>query len=333
MKKFGLSILFFSVIFGVVITFIGLRLRRGKVFNSEFDKTRWNEFYSETNTIDYLFVGSSHCYNSFIPQVVDSIKSTNSFNLGSASQSPITSYYVIEEAIRSKNIKTIIFEIFPNILLEGDNFNNAIINVDYIKSKDVRIKLLLTSDNYSDILEILIPAYMFNNYLTTLFKSNPVEEVLTIHNNVISYYYGKGYLKSIKTSEYRYPKKIESLNLNNNLFSKKKIKSIGRIINLCRTNKVLLTIVTAPQNPLYYKKIEGYDIFHNKIDSISKVNGINYIDANLLIEEIGVTEKDYYDSGHMLYSGAVKFSTWFANRLKYNKEINSSFVLDVETNN
>ena len=316
MKKFIFSLIIFSLLFSIVISLIGFRLERGKIFNNVFDQTRWNDFYSSRDSLDYIFVGSSHVYNSIIPSHIDSINNTSSFNLGSGLQSPITSFYIIKESIRKKKVKSIIFEVFPRILFNNDNFGNALINFEVIESVDIKTRLLFTGDNYSDILEAFLPAYRYNNYLTTFFRAAPLEEVLTINEGVITRYGGQGYLKAVKSSKYVYQTNFDSLSLDMSDISSKKIKSINNIVSLCKLNSINLILITAPQNPKYFNNIKNYESFHSLIDSIATKNKIRYIDGNYLNNNIGLTYKDYYDSGHMLHSGAVKFSTWLAQELK-----------------
>lgn len=322
MKKFGLSLIVFSVIFGILITVLGLKLKDGLKFNNLYPETRWADFYSQKpNSIDLLFIGSSHCYRSFIPSIIDSIKKTNSFNLGSSAQSPITSFFVLEEALRNQNPKKVILEIYTGSISKGDNFSNALINFDYIKSTDVKFSLINTADNLTDILEAFIPAYRYNNYKTTLFRKSKPKNVEKLSNGLSGKYFNKGYVQTIANSNFIFDKEFNETKILYSDFSINNLEYISKIANLCKDNNIEFSLITQSLNPLYFKKIEGYDVFHNTIDSISKVNNIKYIDGNYYIEEIGLTNKDYYDSGHMLYSGAVKFSAWYANKLKEYDEI------------
>ena len=66
-----------------------------------FAQERWNDFYSlPNNSLDVLFVGSSHAYVTFNPDIVDTTLHVRSFNLGGPAQTPITTYYVLKEALR-----------------------------------------------------------------------------------------------------------------------------------------------------------------------------------------------------------------------------------------
>ena len=62
--------------------------------------------------VDVLFVGSSHMYRSVSPMEIWERSGITSHVLGSPSQSMAGSYYLIEEAIRTKHPKVIILELY-----------------------------------------------------------------------------------------------------------------------------------------------------------------------------------------------------------------------------
>lgn len=309
----------FVVLFGIVITIIGLRLKQGVNFNNVYYEYRWNDFYNQEKSNSFLFVGSSHCYFSFIPTVFDTILNVNSFNLGSSNHSLLTSYYVLKEALRYSNgVDKVILEVFPASINLSDNFNNAIINFDNIKSYDVKIPLILTSDNYSDILEALIPAYRYNNYKTALIKEIPPRNIAVINRGLISTYFDKGYVKIVSNNDFVYKKKFKSQMIRDTVYSLRKLNSLLKISNMCKANNIDLIVITQPFNPLYFNDFNEYKYFHNTIDSIAQQNNFVYIDGNYVFNEIGLNEKDYYDEAHLLYSGAIKFSEWLANKVNSN---------------
>ena len=71
------------------------------------------------HNVDILFVGSSHSYASFDPRVF-SEKELTSFNLGTPSQTPLNTYYLLEKYLPRLNPKLVIYEIyFPNLASDG----------------------------------------------------------------------------------------------------------------------------------------------------------------------------------------------------------------------
>lgn len=66
--------------------------------------------YSTLDSVDYLFVGSSHCYRGIDPAIFIE-QGMTSFNLGSSSQTPLNTYSILEKSIsRTKNV---VLELYP----------------------------------------------------------------------------------------------------------------------------------------------------------------------------------------------------------------------------
>jgi hypothetical protein len=66
--------------------------------------------YSALSSVDYLFLGSSHCYRGLDPDLFKE-QGIKSFNLGSSSQTPLNSYSILEKTIgKTQNV---ILEVYP----------------------------------------------------------------------------------------------------------------------------------------------------------------------------------------------------------------------------
>lgn len=64
-------------------------------------------------TIDVLFLGSSHCWDSYNPQVLWDEYGYTSYNLGGSRQTPIASYYLLQDAlVYQKDIKCVVMDSF-----------------------------------------------------------------------------------------------------------------------------------------------------------------------------------------------------------------------------
>ena len=65
---------------------------------------------STVDSLDVLFIGSSHCYMSFNTHVFDSL-GYNTFNMGTISQRAIQAKYIYNEYLKNKKIGLIIMEV------------------------------------------------------------------------------------------------------------------------------------------------------------------------------------------------------------------------------
>ena len=83
---------------------------------ASYTRIAFHEMYAQEN-IDILFVGSSHCYRSFDPEIFDKELGMVTFNAGTSAQNLDGSYMIIKEAARYNDIKHIYLELYYEIAL------------------------------------------------------------------------------------------------------------------------------------------------------------------------------------------------------------------------
>ena len=93
--------------------------------------------------------------------------------------------------------------------------------------------------------------------------------------------------------------------------SSKNLKYLKRIIKLAKNNNTELIIVKSPcelseDEQKYYNWLEDY---------LSKEN-IDFINYNKKINDLNLVSGDFYDYGHLSYSGAKKLSRDFSKYIK-----------------
>ena len=77
-----------------------------------YTRVMLGELYTQSGQINTLFLGSSHCYRSFDPQIVDERLGTRSFNAGSSQQLPDGSFYLLRQALARNDLDTVYLETF-----------------------------------------------------------------------------------------------------------------------------------------------------------------------------------------------------------------------------
>lgn len=71
----------------------------------------FKQFYKmKKNSVDVLFLGSSHCVSAFCPQAVYNCCGIRSYNLGSEMQSVFASYYWLKEALKYQSPKAVVLD-------------------------------------------------------------------------------------------------------------------------------------------------------------------------------------------------------------------------------
>ncbi|WP_294660531.1 hypothetical protein [uncultured Fusobacterium sp.] len=83
---------------------------------------RWEAFYKiPKNELDIVFLGSSHSYTTYYPDMIDSGLKINSFNMASNSQQIDQLYFNLKEILKYQKPKIVFVELFS---LAGDSKNN-----------------------------------------------------------------------------------------------------------------------------------------------------------------------------------------------------------------
>ena len=102
-----------AYVLSVIATYVLKQpLRDADKKNLLFDKLRWDQFYSlPSNKVDILFLGSSHAYRGFNPEIIDSMTHLNWFIVGSPAQTPVTSYYALKNVLLTQSPKQIVLKI------------------------------------------------------------------------------------------------------------------------------------------------------------------------------------------------------------------------------
>ena len=107
MKNFFKSIIF------LIILVLSFQYYEEKIFK-RFDIFLDYAYYQiPKNSIDLLFVGSSHSYCTFNPRLFDHYLKCNSLNLGTDSQSFSITYSAILEILKRQTPKVIVIEVYP----------------------------------------------------------------------------------------------------------------------------------------------------------------------------------------------------------------------------
>lgn len=145
--------------------------------------TRLNEIDTVHN-VDVLVVGSSHAYRGFDPRIFGST-GVRIFNVGSSSQTPIQSSFLIRKYVEQLKPELLIWEVFPNTF-EGDGLESLI---DLLSNSRKPMELM------SMVLKINQVAG-YNTWLVALFHSLLFTDHFSeaIHQNKDTYVSG-GYVE------------------------------------------------------------------------------------------------------------------------------------------
>lgn len=305
--------IFFQVtvfLMGFVLLWIGFtRLFEPKfVFHSKYlspELESWELFYEqEKDSLDAVYVGSSHVYNAINPVVIYENMGFTGYTLASSDQDMAVSYYYIKEAIRTQHPQIVFLDSF--YLSKGcyENDDNYKRSFDYMKWSGVKKEAI------ESWMEYLPDERMENRVLTLLdyhtrwtdireedFRFEEMKNSVCGYAPILSRQMSERELYYFDEEPYEMP------DITREYFDK--------IVTLCRENGVHLTLITIPAS--FWTK--GYG---DTARQLAEDYQIGYIDFNAEAEfkamDINIYN-DFRDPNHMNIFGADKVSKRLAEHM------------------
>ena len=107
----------FGILFGLRFGPVPLiyRTTQGNVFEGGLSYVKFRDF-NKNDKYDVIVLGSSHAYRGYDPAIFDAY-GYKMYNLGSSSQSILTSYVVAKHYINRNNCRTVIIDLYDRIFM------------------------------------------------------------------------------------------------------------------------------------------------------------------------------------------------------------------------
>ena len=291
-----------------------------------FTRITFHEMYEQDN-IDVLFVGSSHCYRAFVPEILDDELGMNTFNAGTSSQELDGSYMVIQEAARYNDIKHIYLELYYYMALQNEYKDRTAVTQTYIISDYLKPSL----NKFQYLLNASASEHYFNSFVlarrnwSKFFDADYVQSLIqkkqsddyknyeyTYANAVwdTEWYVGKGYVANSEIIEnWNYFSESGWSNINLKEVSDDWIDTLKDIIAFCDENGISLTLISTPMPNFLLAGVENYDDYVELVKDIIVDTNVDYYDFNLCREEyFPNTSSLFKDTNHVNCYGAEIFS-------------------------
>lgn len=288
-----------------------------------YTRVMLHEMYTQEENIDVLFIGSSHCYRTLNPGLIDNIWSKNTFNGGTSSQSLDGSYAILNEVAKNNDLETVYLEMF--YVQMGGGYSNrtqltsTYIIYDYLKPSINKYSYLLNAAPKENYIESFILArrnwkrIFEKGYINNLIEKKLSEEYKSYQyiDNGIEEYLGKGYVANYDSIEGGY---ISDGDFSpTRALSEDDIKYIKKIKALCDKKGIRLVLFSAPMPDFRVCATGNYDSYVNELNQLASDLDFEYFDFNLCKSEfLSLAETDFYDDQHLNHLGADKFSRSFA---------------------
>ena len=246
------------------------------------------------DSLDVIFIGSSHILNGAFPLELWHEYGIASNNLGQHGQSIPISYYMAQEAIRTQHPDLIVLDAYmlyyPDLIYEGDgNSHKSIDNMAWAAPK---LRAIFDLFTWEDRWDYLVPLSFYH----TRWKELTAEDFAPIDTT------GKGCEVRLETTAYD---PVEPVDPDyTQPLSETALEYFDRLVELCRTEGVELVLVCAPF--LATAEQQGQ---MNAVGEVAQAYGLTYWNFLTRLEEIGFDpETDLYDYSHLNANGALKFT-------------------------
>ncbi len=261
-----------------------------------------NSFYAlEDDVVDVLFLGSSHCYCSVIPAQLWEDYGMASFNMAISGQDLASSYYCIEEALKTQDLKVVCVDLYGctyhGYQVEGNLYRNTLSRKLSLTSIEAAYAMVETDNEADFILKWPI--------IHTRYRELAKQDFLTESPAYLGYF---AQFNVNPVAEVGY------LNAEPSPIGEQEQEWLKKMIELTRGNNVEIVFFLAPYQAAQWAQA---NIEYAK-DMLAEYN-VPVIDMVELDDEVGIDwEQDFLDWGHTNYYGAQKVTSYLGEFLKKN---------------
>lgn len=272
--------------------------------------TRAYSFLTEPeNSIDVAAIGSSDLYSAFVPGILFEEKGITSTVISSPHQTTLKSYEFLKELLKTQSPKLVIIE--TDMLYESaPEFNPSGVKQSLYEKYRQRLESLFSNLDYQEFDESVVSFFSVFRFhdgwkkadLKSLINPDKKEKPRTIDH-------GYNFNNSVKAGK-------PNSNMNESDIvepvPQEDLRQLNKILSLCEQNDISVILIEMPtQNSWNYCR-------HNAVQAIADENEIEFIDFNLLFDEIGFDiAADYRDGGaHCNYYGASKVTHYLSDIIK-----------------
>ena len=332
--KFTLRLLVYSVCVIILFQQIGFRYQEAASHNviNAFTKKRFEDFYAlPNNSLDMVFIGSSHSYCTFDPENFDSRFGISSYQMGTPLQHPDTSYYELKEVYQTQTPDVVVLEIYWDVLDDTFEMKQANSFFEVLKNEELKKEYIKEVFPLGEKVKyFLLPmrfqqdyfAYEANEMEKKIEEKYGVQKKKTEVQQGVEYYRSKGYVycdMGMISTEYDETNQFKALDGKNWEMDQTQAHYVKKIAQLCEEKGSELVLVTAPVAVVSMDYIKNYDEIHKKMADLAKEVNAPYVDYNLVNRQTQMlTNENFRDDAHLNDSGVKIVDEHFADWLVQN---------------
>lgn len=314
MYKRKIRILFkficFTIIFLLLFSKISLAILCWGTKDGDPDRHSALFFTLPKNSVEVLFLGTSHVYCSYDPTLLKSETGIDSALLATSSQSFQNSYWLLKEAIRKQSPKVVVLDIHSITSSVDEQVSNF--KLHYISgitilpdlSFNKPLALLDIRENSGGIGKNLTmyDAYCFWEFRNDVNRSYDFKELFHLMIHPASEYDDYGYYASDEVTPLKKIQPSISSDAYKELMETVDYIYLNKIYELTKEKGISLVLARAP----FYSELDDHHLYEQAFAWAEKKE-IPVVDFFTLIDETGIDlNTDFRDEDHLNDLGAAK---------------------------
>lgn len=298
-----ISVVLFFAIVASLYWFVD---RTMKLKRTDGITTMQNYYVQPEGKVDVLMLGSSHMGMNFDTEVLWENYGISAYALWGSVQPFYNSYYFLKEAIDTSKPKVVVLDTYAaTFQSEFSDDSRQITNIVGMRYNLNRLMAVMTSapSERWGYLMLGLPCYhtRYGELSENDFSQYPWTPE-TVYDKGTAVRYGTGKCELADVSDITETKPLHE----------KQEEYLLKIIDLCKQENIELVLIKSPV--AQRKSLQGY---FNTVQNIADKNNIEFINYNLLDEEVGITAEDFWtDGNHLNTNGCRKVSDHLAKYLK-----------------
>lgn len=301
---------------GILMGGLGRRMSKPEVVSNYYSAGSVFEgmYDLKKDTLDVLFLGSSHGYNSYDPQHLYDVYKLRSYNLSTSRQGPIASYYWLKEVLKTQSPKAVVFEVCFLFHETDEPSLRIALNPMHLsgnKLEAIRDLYALDPDLY-DPLSFFFPLIRYHERWKEP-RADFFRKRSTDGQNWLKGYYpgfqvfydGEDYVPFAQASKEKIP------DAQMDVPDEFRLRYLNRMVELCRQEDILLILSSSPSTLWTAEQ-------HNFAADYASSHGLPFYDFNCaeIYEALDYDiNTENLDTGHPNVLGASKITSWFGRLL------------------
>lgn len=303
MKKFLSTILILCMLSGIVLAGNAATLNRtseGCIQLADFYKM-------PSNTIDVLFIGSSHVYYSVNTCQLYDEHGMTSYLLASPGQPVWIGYYFLEEALKTQSPGLVVFDVCT--LYQKEDYFGSMSWESLISMKPSRTKW--NAIEAAGVTDKAAAFFSFPYYHT---RYSELKKRDYVNTDRVRY---NGYKPDFTTISEHELAKWANVNKENfdqaEPINERVEEYLRKLIELCQNKGISIALVNSP----FVNQSEVKQKAYNYVGMIAEEYGVPFLDSNFYLEEMQIDfAKDLLEPSHLNYYGSAKYTGYLAEWLK-----------------